>query len=63
MSRKGISWVECSKVNLIVGLRLFMKSFVDWSCLMVPRKIMKMSSLNLFQKGIAQMKASHVVSL
>ena len=50
-------------MNLIVGLRLFMKSFVDWSCLMVPRKIMKMSSLNLFQKGIAQMKASRVVSL
>ena len=32
MSRKDISWVECLKVNLIVGWRLFMKSFMDWSC-------------------------------
>ena len=38
--RKEISWVECSKVDLIVGWRLFMKSFVDWSCLVVPMKIM-----------------------
>ena len=29
MSREDISWVECSKVNLIVGWRLFMKSFMD----------------------------------
>ena len=29
MSRKDISWVECSKVNLIVRWRLFMISFVD----------------------------------
>ena len=50
-------------MNLIVGLRFFMKSFVDWSCLVLPRKIMKMSSMNLFQKVIAQMKASRVVSL
>ena len=62
MSRKDISWVECSKVNLIVGWRLFMKSFMDWSCLVVPMKIRKMSSMNLFQKGIAQMKASRMVS-
>ena len=33
MSRKDIFWVECSKVNLIVGWRLLMKSFMDWSCL------------------------------
>ena len=62
MSRKDISWVECLKVNLIVGWRLFMKSFMDWSCLVVPRKIRKMSSMNLFQKGIAQIKASQMVS-
>ena len=36
MSRKDISWVKCSKVNLIVGWRLFMKSFMDWNCLVVP---------------------------
>ena len=62
ISRKDISWVECSKVNLIVGWRLFMKSFMDWSCLVVPMKIRKMSSMNLFQKRIAQMKASRMVS-
>ena len=39
-----------------------MKSFMEWSCLVVPRKIRKMSSLNLFQKGIAQIKASQMVS-
>ena len=39
MSRKDISWVECSNVNLIVGWRLLMKYFMDWSFLMVPRKI------------------------
>ena len=48
MSRKDISYVECSKVNLVEGWRLFMKSFTDWSCLVVPRKIRKMSSMNLF---------------
>ena len=63
MSRKDITWVECSKVNLIVGLRLIMKSFMDWSCLVVSRKIRKMSSMNLFQNGIAQIKASRTVSL
>ena len=62
MSRKDISWVECSKVNLIVGWRLLMNSFMYWSCLVVPGKIRKMSSMNLFQKGIAQMKASWMVS-
>ena len=62
MSRKDISWVECSKVNLIMEWRLFMKSFMDWSCLVVPMKIRKMSSMNLFQKRIAQMKASQMVS-
>ena len=40
ISRKDISWVECSKVNLIAGWRLFMKSFMDWNCLVVPMKIM-----------------------
>ena len=62
MSRKEISWVECSKVNLIVGWRLFMKSFMDWSCSVVPRKIRKISSMNLFQNGMAQIKASRMVS-
>ena len=63
MSRKDISWVECLKVNLIMRWRLFMKSFMDWNCLVVPMKIRKMSSMNLFEKGIAQMKVSWVVSL
>ena len=62
ISRKDISWVECSKVNLIVGWRFFMKFFMDWSCLVVPMKIKKMSSMNLFQKGIPQMKASWMAS-
>ena len=39
-----------------------MKSCRDWSWLVVPRKIRKMSSMNLFQKGIAQMKVSRMVS-
>ena len=60
VSRKDISWVECSKVDLIVGWRLFMKSFMYWSCFVVPRKIKKTLSMNLFQKGINQMKASWV---
>ena len=62
VSRKDISWVECSKVNLIVGWRLFMKSFMDWSCLVVPMKIRKISSMNLFQKKTEQMKAFQMVS-
>ena len=28
MSRKDICWVECSKVNLIVGWRLFLNRFL-----------------------------------
>ena len=63
ISRKDISWVECLKVNLIVGWRLFMKSFMDWSCLVVPMNIRNMSSMNLFQKEIDQMKVSWVISL
>ena len=39
-----------------------MNSCRDWSWLVVPRKIRKMSSINLFQKGIAQMKVSGMVS-
>ena len=62
MSRKEISWVECSKVNLIEGWRFFMKTFMDWSCLVVPRKIRKMSSMNLLLKGITQIKAFWMVS-
>ena len=62
MSRKEISWVECSKVNLIEGWRFFMKTFMDWSCLVVSKKIRKMSSMNLLLKGIAQIKASWMVS-
>ena len=62
MSRKDIFWMECSKVNLNVGWRLFMKCFMDWSCLVVPLKITKMSSMNLFQKESAQMKASQMFS-
>ena len=48
MARKNISWLECSKINLIVGWRLFIKSFIDWCCLVVPRKIRKTSSMNVF---------------
>ena len=40
-----------------------MKSFIDWSCLVVPRKIRKILSMNLFQKGMTQMKASRMGSL
>ena len=58
MSRKGNCWVECWKVNLILEWRWFMKSCKDWRWLLVPRKIRKMSSKNLFQKRIAQIKAS-----
>ena len=39
-----------------------MKSCRDWSWLVVPRKIRKMSSMNLFQKGIAQMKVLQMIS-
>ena len=39
-----------------------MKSCRDWSWLIVPRNIREMSSMNLFQKGIGQMKASRIVS-
>ena len=63
MSRKDISWVECSKVNLIVGWRLFMKFFMDWSCSVVPRIIRERLSMNLSQKGMAQMKTSWMASL
>ena len=63
MDRKDTSWVECSKVNLIVGWRLFIKSFIDWSCLVVPRKIRKTSSGNLLQTWMAQMKAYWIASL
>ena len=63
MSRKDISWVECWKVDLIVGWKLFTKFFMDSSCLMVPNKSRKMSSMNLFQKVTAQIKATWMVSL
>ena len=39
-----------------------MKSCRDWSWLVVPKKIRKILSMNPFQKGIAQMKASQKVS-
>ena len=61
-SRKDISWVEYSKVSLIVGKRLLMKYLMDWSCLAVPRKIRKMSSMNLFQKSIGQIKGFEMIS-
>ena len=35
---------------LIVG-RLFMKSFIDWSCLVVPRKIRNMSIYESLSEG------------
>ena len=62
MSKKDISWVEYSKVNFIMGWRLLIKSFMDWSCLVMPAKIRKISSMNLFQKRIAQIKALQMVS-
>ena len=53
MSRKEISWVECSKLNLIERAEIVHKSsFMNCSCLVVPRKIRKMTSMNLIQKGI-----------
>ena len=51
MSRKDISRVECSKVILIVGSSLFMKSLMDWSCPVVPRKIRKMSIYESLPEG------------
>ena len=39
-----------------------MKSFMYWKCSVVPRKIRKISSMNLFQNGMAQIKASRMVS-
>ena len=63
MIRKDISWIECSKVNLIVGWMFVTKFFMDWSYLVVPRKIRKISSMNLIQKGMAQMKASWMTFL
>ena len=43
-------------------VEVFMKSFMDWSCLVMSSKIRKISSMNLFQKGITQIKASRMVS-
>ena len=63
MSRKDTCWVGFWKVNLIMGWRWFMKSFRDWSWLVVPRNIMKMLSMNLSQNWIFQIKASRMVSL
>ena len=40
-----------------------MKFRRDWRWLVVPRKIRKMSYMDLFQKRIAQIKASRVVCL
>ena len=48
-------------MNVIVGWRWFMKSCRDWSWLVVPREIRNMSSINLFQKRIAQIKALQMV--
>ena len=62
ISRKDICWMECWKVNLIVGWRWFMKSCNDWNWFVVPRKIMKMSFMNLFQKRVAQIKALKMIS-
>ena len=62
MSSQNICWVECWKVNLIVRWEWFMKSCSDGSWFVVPRKIMKMSSMNVFQKRNAQIKTSQMVS-
>ena len=58
MSWKDISLVECLNVNLIVGWRLLMKSFMDWSCLVVPRKIGNLTSNESLPEGMTQMKGS-----
>lgn len=39
-----------------------MKSCNDWNWFVVPRKIMKMSLMSLFQKRVAQIKASRMIS-
>ena len=39
-----------------------MKSCNDWNWFVVPRKIMKMSFMNLFQKRVAQIKTSRMIS-
>ena len=55
-SRKDTCRVEYSKVILIVASRLFMKSFMDWSCLVVPRKIRKRSIHESFPEGDCPVK-------
>ena len=40
-----------------------MKSCSDWSWFVMPRKIVKMSSMKVFQKRNAQIKTSQMVSL
>ena len=45
-------------MNFIVRWSWFIKYCRDWNWIVVPRKIKKMSSMNLFQKNIAQIKAS-----
>ena len=47
----------------IEAQRLFMEYFMNWSCFEVRRRIRKMSSMNLFQKKISEIKASQIVFL
>ena len=60
---KWLEW-KCKSAAQSVGFlyRVVEKSFIDWSCLVVSRKVRKMSSMNIFQKKIAQIKASRMVS-
>ena len=50
------------KSELDCKIEVVHESSMDWSSLMVPKKIRKMLSTNLFQKGIAQIITSLMVS-
>ena len=50
LGRISLGWSVKKKI-LIVGSRLFMKSFMDWSCLVVLRQITKMSIYESLREG------------
>ena len=54
MCKKDISWVEWSKVNLIVGWGLLMKSLGIGSDYSVSMKVQKISYIIFFQRNIVQ---------
>ena len=61
MCKKDISWVEYSKVNLIVGWGLLMKSLGIGSDYSVPMKVWKISYIIFFQRNIVQITVCLVI--